>query len=181
MENIKDDRILNEEIRSSFKWKKKIRGKFIKGIDFLFIIENKNIRFQKSIFGGWLWEHYISKTTKKKKIGRVGLNPNPTRKKYKSKTQTRPGQSLQFGRVERVQKDEIVMEVQTSMWKNLKGKGTNKTTQFYQNKNDPQIPKIGKICHPLIMYHSLGKSRWFGWSKQQEPQQKAKQLSISIL
>ena len=52
MENIKDDRILKEEIRSSFKWKKKIREKFIIGIDFLFIIENKNIQFQKSIFGG---------------------------------------------------------------------------------------------------------------------------------
>ena len=45
MGNIKDDslKILTKEIRSGFKLKKEIRGKFKIGIDFLFIIGNKNI------------------------------------------------------------------------------------------------------------------------------------------
>ena len=46
MESIKDDRVLNEEIRLGFKLKKEIGGKFKIGIDFLlllFIIGNKNI------------------------------------------------------------------------------------------------------------------------------------------
>ena len=43
MESIKDDRVLNEEIWFGFKMKMKIRRKFIIGIDFLFIIGNKNI------------------------------------------------------------------------------------------------------------------------------------------
>ena len=44
MESIKDDRVLNEEIRLGFKLKKKIGGKFKIGIDFyFFIIGNKNI------------------------------------------------------------------------------------------------------------------------------------------
>ena len=46
MESIKDDRVLNEEIRLGFKLKKEIGGKM--GISFIFIIGNK--KFQKMIF-----------------------------------------------------------------------------------------------------------------------------------